>query len=275
MYKIIGADGQLYGPTTADRVRDWIAAGRANSQTKAQPEGSLEWKPLADFPEFAEALAAKASAGVPPPPQASAPGPDAEALAAAILARDYHLGIGDCLSRGWDLVMRNFWLLVGASFVMGLIMGAVPLLNGVCMGGIYWLCLKLIRGERTEFGDAFAGFSMGFLQLFLGGLVSSILIMLGMTLCLVPGIYLAVAWLLAFQLMIDQKLDFWPAMELSRKVITHHWWRFFGLVLLCAVVNLVGLLVCCVGVYIAQPVVFAALAYAYEDVFGANRPAAA
>lgn len=63
MYKIIGADGREYGPVTTEQLRQWIATGRANLQTKAQPEGGTDWRPLAEFPEFAGAAAAP---GLPP-----------------------------------------------------------------------------------------------------------------------------------------------------------------------------------------------------------------
>lgn len=62
MYKIMGADQREYGPVASEGVREWIAQGRANSQTLASFEGS-PWKPLASFPEFADALRAAA-----PPP---------------------------------------------------------------------------------------------------------------------------------------------------------------------------------------------------------------
>ncbi len=62
MYKIIGADGKEYGPVNADQIRQWIAEGRVNAQTKAQAEGSAEWTPLGEFPEFNEALALQVGA---------------------------------------------------------------------------------------------------------------------------------------------------------------------------------------------------------------------
>jgi hypothetical protein len=65
MYRIVGIDGLQYGPVSAEQIRQWIAAGRADAETKAQTEGSVDWKPLTAFPEFAEALAAKA-ASTPP-----------------------------------------------------------------------------------------------------------------------------------------------------------------------------------------------------------------
>ena len=68
MYKIIGADGREYGPITADQLREWIAEGRANAQTRAQAEGAAQWKPLTEYLEFAPALGRT-------PPLWPAPGP--------------------------------------------------------------------------------------------------------------------------------------------------------------------------------------------------------
>ena len=61
MYRIIGADGREYGPATADQVREWIAEGRANGQTKALVEGTGSWKPLVEYLEFAPLLASLAA----------------------------------------------------------------------------------------------------------------------------------------------------------------------------------------------------------------------
>ncbi len=67
MFTIIGADGKEYGPVTSANITDWIAAGRANLQTKARREGETEWKPLGDFPEFS-APPLLANQGPPPIP---------------------------------------------------------------------------------------------------------------------------------------------------------------------------------------------------------------
>ena len=39
MYKIIGIDGREYGPVSAEQIRHWISAGRADANTKARGEG--------------------------------------------------------------------------------------------------------------------------------------------------------------------------------------------------------------------------------------------
>jgi hypothetical protein len=59
MYKIIGADSQEYGPVSAEQIRQWLAEGRVNSETKVQAEGEGEWKQVADIPELVARPAAR------------------------------------------------------------------------------------------------------------------------------------------------------------------------------------------------------------------------
>lgn len=69
MFTIIGGDGREYGPVTAEQVRTWIRAGRANLATKARRAGSEEWLTLGDFTEFnPQALPPVIAAEAPPEP---------------------------------------------------------------------------------------------------------------------------------------------------------------------------------------------------------------
>ena len=67
MYRIIGIDGQQYGPVTAEQMRRWLSENRVNVHTLVQAEGSQDWKPLSTFAEFAGDLKA------PPPPMMAGP----------------------------------------------------------------------------------------------------------------------------------------------------------------------------------------------------------
>jgi len=138
------------------------------------------------------------------------------------------------------------------------------------MGGLYWYFLRRIRGQPVTIETAFAGFSRIFLHLFLGSLVTLLLTGLGFLCLILPGIYLWVAWTFTLPLVIDKRLDFWSAMELSRKMVTRHWWKLFGLVILLALLHVAGFLVFCLGLFIAAPIATASLMYAYEDIFGAT-----
>ena len=81
MFKILGADGKEYGPTSVDQIKDWVKQGRANHETQAQAAGDSKWKPLAQFPEFADLFPPAPAAPEPVPPGA-APGPVATAPSA-------------------------------------------------------------------------------------------------------------------------------------------------------------------------------------------------
>ena len=277
MYTIIGVDQKEYGPIPADLLLQWITQGRANAQTMARAEGTTDWKLLGQFPELAAALAAKA----PPPPMTATGAPlgtglEADRLAAEIIARDYSIDISRLVGDAWTLLKNNFWLLVGLHFVMLLIVGLVPivgtLLAGPCFGGLFHVIFKLRRGERAEFGDGFAVFNTLFLPLFLCGIVTQVLTGLGFLLCILPGIYLAVAWILSQAIIVDKRYDFWPAMELSRKVVSAHWWQFFALLIVSGLLNVLGALACGVGMLITVPLGFTMIAGAYDEIFNGNQP---
>jgi len=75
MYKILGADGKIYGPVNAELLRQWLAEGRANAQTRTHAEGAAEWKPLGTLPEFAGFFVPQTPPLISPlPPAAFAPG---------------------------------------------------------------------------------------------------------------------------------------------------------------------------------------------------------
>jgi hypothetical protein len=280
MYKIIGADLKEYGPVPAERVRKWIAEGRADGQTKARAEGTNDWKPLSEFPEFAGAFTDRTAVTAPPRINASI----GETLAKEIIARDYRLDIGDCFSRSWNLIRDNFWLLVGATALVFIVRAGLSfflvvgiptnvLLGFVLQGGLGLLFLKRLRAQPADISVTFSGFTLALLPLIVSSLIAHALTFIGFFLCVFPAVYLFVAWWLFTPLLIlDKGLDFWPALECSRKVVTHHWWQCFGLFLLAALVGLLGLAACGVGIFFTVPIAVGATVYAYEDIF-CGRPA--
>ncbi len=242
MYKIIGGDQREYGPVSADEIRRWINEGRLNGRSVAKATDAAEWQTLASFPEFAEAL--RAQAGVAPTGTASSPQLYAEAWTAEILARDAQVRVGECLSRSWQLMTRHYRLLLsGCALVwlaglcqhipfMGSLLGLLyDVMMGVFYGGLYLVFLKTIRGEKTNAGEAFSGFHLAFGQLLLAGFLSWLLARIGLCFCILPWIYLTVAWVFAVPLVADKRLEFWPAMELSRKVVSKVWFEMLALML--------------------------------------------
>ncbi|HEY1789892.1 MAG TPA: DUF4339 domain-containing protein [Verrucomicrobiae bacterium] len=211
MYKIIGGDGQEYGPVTEADLCKWIAEGRLSSQSLAKAEGDAEFRPLSSFPEFAGALGTAAVAH-----SASAPSPQAVDWS----GRDYELDIGGCISRGWNLFANNLGILLGStvlyfvmiiivSMVLGFILNIIllPILGkeamqsatfkvsfdflfrlssapllGPLTGGLYYIIIETMRGRTAGVGELFIGFQKKFPQLFLGYLVYTLVA----AVCLAP-----------------------------------------------------------------------------------------
>ncbi|MGH8025002.1 MAG: GYF domain-containing protein [Limisphaerales bacterium] len=200
MYKIVGGDGQEYGPVTDEDLRKWIAEGRLNADSLSKTESDANYRPLSTFAEFAEALRTAAAAfGVPLPP---APAVDWS-------SRDYELDIGGCISRGWVLFKDNAGLLFGSSILclllivfvsalLGAVFGAVllaavsreaqqtvsfqlsrdfvsriitSLFFGPLFAGLYYIFIQTMRGRLAAVAGLFEGFHRMFLHLFLGFLV--------------------------------------------------------------------------------------------------------
>jgi|GEM_PF-102444 len=54
MYKVLGIDRKEYGPVSAEVVRRWVRERRVHGGTLACAQGTDQWKPLAQFSEFAD-----------------------------------------------------------------------------------------------------------------------------------------------------------------------------------------------------------------------------
>ena len=307
MYKIIGGDGKEYGPVTVDQLRQWVAEGRANSQSQVRPDGVADWQTLGSLPELAALFNA-------PPALISPP-----VGAGAIHDGDYELDIFGCLSRAWNLLSSNFGPLVGGGAIYLLIIGGLSgfaqipfigilfslvslIIAGPLMGGVYLFYLRVMRNQRAEIGDVFLGFRDNLGQLILGHLIPTLIAgacaipgaivtavpvmmmihkeafspglaavaVVGLVLLLIPVIYISICWAFTLPLIADRRLDFWPAMKVSRAQVGRHWWTVFGLFVVAGLVNLAGLAVCCIGMFVTMPVVFLIMLVAYETLFGAR-----
>jgi len=149
MYRIIGADGKEYGPISAEQIRQWLAEGRVNSQTKIKSTDATDWQTLAALPEFAAELETRPSM----PPQSfltAATQPKTSGLAITSLVFGV---LGFC----------------GITALVGLILGIVALVK-----------INRSQGRLTGSGLAIAGICVsGFMLLFA---LFAIPFMAGMTL---------------------------------------------------------------------------------------------
>ncbi len=168
----------------------------------------------------------------------------------AILAREGYStrGIIAYVGDSFRLLGENFnplIIFVALLTVLFTLMDIIPpggvvallLLSPPLYGGFYRYTLKRLRDEEASSNDLFSGFDR-FVPLVLASLLSSIFIIIGLVLCLLPGVYLAVSYLFTLVLVVDRRLNVWPAMELSRQLIGRRWWVFFGIGLIFGLISL-------------------------------------
>jgi uncharacterized membrane protein len=203
---------------------------------------------------------------------------------------------------GVTLLIMFVQMIIGFIPLLGMFSGLF--LNGVFYGGLYYYYLGKIRGEPREVGDAFAGFSRAFVPLMLATLLSAVLIITvllpffgplflavlkaalaggharpdfsGLSFGFVfvgfiPLIYLSIAWIFTFVLVIDKGLGPWTAMEVSRRVVTGQWFRVFITAFFGGILAMLGLIGLIIGVFLTIPLMIGATLCAYEDLF--NQPA--
>ena len=203
----------------------------------------------------------------PPPPSEPSPAPAPESLP-----------LGGYLKTGWGLFIQYPGGFVGFCLLYLLIQAAlhsIPYAGAVAsfavstplLMGNFIVSAKLLHGQTPEFRDFFTGFQY-FLPLLLLSLVAGVFIAIGTMLLVIPGLYLIVAYMFASYLVVDRRLDFWPAMELSRRTVNPRWFGYFAFALLVVLLNLAGAVALGVGLLVTIPLSFCTVTAAYADIFG-------
>ncbi len=213
----------------------------------------------------------------------------------------------ECLRAGWQLVKNQYWLFFGMTAVGILIGSVVPLglLMGPMMCGLYLAVFQTRRGQPIEFGVLFNGFDYfgesvvatlmhmipivvvfvpSYIAFYVGLLLmmpqagsnpdpSALFAFLGIAavfwfVLIILLILVSVAFTFAYPLIVDRRLSGVEAVKLSIKAAMANFWRLLGLLLINGVLSFLGILLCYVGVFFVLPITFAAIATAYEQVFG-------
>jgi hypothetical protein len=67
-----------------------------------------------------------------------------------------------CISQGWELIKKNYWMYVGIGFLTWILTACIPLVSlflvGPVLVGVYYTLLRDMRGEPVDFGMMFKGF---------------------------------------------------------------------------------------------------------------------
>jgi len=188
------------------------------------------------------------------------------------------LPLGDYFKTGWALFKQYPGGFIGFCLVylaISIVLNSVPWVGWLASGiisspllmGNFIVSAKLLQRQPVQFGDFFSGFTF-LLPLLLVSTAASVMVGIGLLLLVVPGIYLMVGFLFAHNLVVDRCLDFWPALDLSRRTVHPLWFGVFGFFLVLVLINLAGVLLLGFGLLVSVPLTFCALTAAYADIFG-------
>ncbi len=220
------------------------------------------------------------------------------------LSRGYDFAIGELLGEAWQRVKGTKGIIIGGflvfyavmfvvSFVLGGMLGVFgalsespaavmvgELLIGVLasalaypfMAGINMIGIRRAADQPISFNEIFSHFGRT-LPLMITAVVMMLLIYLGMFLLIIPGLYLAIAYMLAIPLVVERGLSPWQALEASRKAISQHWFKTFGLFLLLGLITLVSVIPLGIGLVWSIPLFVIAMGVLYRTIFGVLPPA--
>lgn len=201
--------------------------------------------------------------------------------------------IGEVLQLGWDITKNNWPLLVTAMLISWFAPQAIvqipntiqflglvepdPTLEALLAGGSVMvgvasnafflpgqlrIYLALSRGQSAELGLLFSGADC-FFPILAMSILSWLGIVLGLSLCLVPGFILIVGWWFAQYFVVDQELGPIESMKASWNLTRGQRVNVFVLGLLSVMLYFFGISVCCVGALITLPMCFLASTIVY------------
>ena len=204
---------------------------------------------------------------------------------------------GKAFRDGWKGFSRNAGTLVGFTVLAAIVLGLLQALvyglvasginNPDTLGGISVLLfgiallqaivslvfsialmdggLQSVRGRTLEFSELFR--KVAEVPNLIGlNLFGSLAVVLGLLAFVIPGIYLAVAYVFAGMALVDHPRSFVDALNLSRRLVTPHWFDVTLFLLAVSGVVLLGYLACLVGGFVSVPVGFCMVAAGYQQL---------
>lgn len=198
-------------------------------------------------------------------------------------------GIGAVLGHGWDTLKTHFWTLIVAALIY-LAVEAVSnvftvdpgpgssgspasvlaplwsiLVTGPLAVGFAALVLSAVRGREPELDELLTGFRT-YVNAVGGMLVYAIAVVVGLVLLVVPGLVAIVRLSFTPFLIAERDLSPIDAVKTSWARTRGHGWPLFGLLIVCLLILVGGLLLLVVGVVPAIAWVHAAWATYYDRV---------
>jgi len=195
---------------------------------------------------------------------------------------------GEAIRFGWDRMKDNLGFFIVYLIILfsvefffsafaGLFEDSLPFLSFIFNVG-YWIVIiisslfvvkiGLRLYDQNKIGSySFLSFSSSlFFKYLLGYLLLWLVIIIGLILLIVPGMYLAIKYQFVPYLIVDKNMDVIEAFKKSGKMTDGSKWNLFLLTILLVIIILLGFLAFIVGIFVALPIAMVAVAYVYRKL---------
>ncbi|HNR94324.1 MAG TPA: hypothetical protein PKM67_00860 [Kiritimatiellia bacterium] len=181
------------------------------------------------------------------------------------------LDFGDVLKRAFDLYKENLGLLIVVHLVGGLLsLCTIGILAGPLYAGVSLVMLALYdrKDPKPVVGDLFKGFDF-FLPAFLLFLVvCAVMIPVSMItgpLSSIAGLVAGTVTMFSYFLIVERKMDFWPAIVESYNMVKENFWVYLGLYVVGWIGSALGFIACCIGIVVTAPYLSCVTVIAYRE----------
>lgn len=137
------------------------------------------------------------------------------------------------------------------------------------VGDSVFLAVAIVSDQPARPGSIVSWYDK-MIRLFLTYLLMIIMVVIGLMLLVLPGIYLAVAYQLALPLAADKDLGPWQALEASRRTVTPKWFIFFTLWFTFLLALALSTLAFGIPLIWTVPLCVLAIGIVYRDAVGAE-----
>lgn len=155
----------------------------------------------------------------------------------------------------------------GVALIAAALNFIITMLSYPFFAGILMMGLHRAVDAPVSYKMVFSYFSYT-LPIIIASICMTIAIALGFMLLIIPGIYLSIAYMFALPLIIEKNMDFWQAMETSRKAVTQHWFKLFFTAMLMGIIYLISIIPLGLGLIWTIPMFIALQGVLYRRIFG-------
>lgn len=183
--------------------------------------------------------------------------------------------IKEIFNSAWQATKKNAWYLFTIFFIAGLILaigsltplsGFVQMLVGI---SIVTISLVIVSGKTPTYEDTVKSFNTYKItwHYFLATILYALIVIAGLILLILPGVYLAVRLqFYKFIIIDDENIGPVDALKKSMEMTRDHFWKLFGFMVTIVLFNILGLLFFIVGLIVTIPVSVLASAFLYKKL---------